>query len=70
MREVNLLYVEVLNETEQIFIFETIFNKQQYAKMITLNTALPIEMQDKLLRTIILSLAKMTQKEANNAVVA
>lgn len=68
MREVELIYIEVLNETEQLFIFETTFNNQPYAQMITLNTALPIDIQDMHLSTIILSLANMTREDAKQAV--
>jgi len=68
MRKVELLYVEVLNETEQVFIFETVFNKQKYAQMITLNTALPIKMQDLELSKVILSLTNMTRETANTAI--
>lgn len=68
MRKVELLYVEVLNETEQIFIFETVFNKQKYAQMITLNTALPIKIQDLELGKVILSLANMTRENASTAI--
>lgn len=63
MKKVELIYIEVMNETEQLFIFETTFNKQQYAQMITLNTALPVAMQDMQLRVAILSLANMTRKD-------
>ena len=68
MREVEFLYVEVINETEQILIFQTIFNKQPYAKMITLNTALPVEMQDERLRKLITSLANMTREDASKSI--
>jgi len=68
MRKVELMYVEVINETEQIFIFKTIFNKTPYAILITLNTALSIEVQDSVLAQAIVKLATMTQKDANNAV--
>ena len=67
MRKVELLYVEVLNETEQVFIFETVFNKQKYAQMITLNTALPIKIQDLELGKVILLLANMTRENASAA---
>ena len=68
MRKVEFLYVEVLNETEQILIFQTIFNKQPYAKLITLNMALPIEMQDERLRKLISTLANMTRKDASKSI--
>lgn len=68
MRKVELLYVEVINETEQLFVFETIFNKHSYAQMITLNIALSIEMQDAQLSHIIISLANMTREDANASI--
>lgn len=68
MRKVELLYVEVMNETEQVFIFETTFNKQKYAQMVVLNTALPIEVQDLKLGQVIWSLANMTREDAKASV--
>jgi len=68
MREVELIYVEVMNETEQLLVFETTFNKQMYARLIILNTALPVESQDGLLRVLILSLANMTKEDANASI--
>jgi len=68
MREVELTYVEVMNETEQLLVFETTFNKQMYARLIILNTALPVESQDVLLRVLILSLANMTKEDANASI--
>lgn len=68
MREVELIYVEVMNETEQLLVFETTFNKQMYARLIILNTALPVESQDVLLRVLILSLANMTKEDANASI--
>jgi len=68
MRKVELIYVEVINETEQLFIFETLFNKQNYAHLLVLNTALPIEMQDGLLSKVILSLANMTREDASASI--
>jgi len=65
MKKVEFIYVEVLNETEQIFVFETTFNKQLYAQVIILNTALPIKIQDLELSKIIESLANMTRKDAD-----
>lgn len=68
MREVYLLYVEVLNETEHVFIFETKFNKQKYAHMLVLNTALPIKIQDLEFNRIISSLVNMTREDARDSV--
>lgn len=67
MREVELIYIEVMNETEQLFVFETVFNKKSYAYAIVLNTALSIKIQDMELSNCILSLANMTRKDAMNA---
>jgi hypothetical protein len=67
MRKVELIYVEVMNETEQLFVFETIFNRQSYAHAIILNTALSIEVQDAELGNLILSLANMTREDAANS---
>jgi len=68
MRKVELLYVEVLNETEHLFVFQTMFNKQPYARLITLNMALPVKVQDDLLRKLIIPLANMTRKDADGAI--
>ncbi|GAG61772.1 unnamed protein product [marine sediment metagenome] len=67
MKKVELIYVEVMNETEQFFIFETVFNKQHYAQTIVLNTALPITLQDMHLCKIILQLANMTRADATKS---
>lgn len=68
MREVELIYLEVMNETEQLFVFETTFNKHKYAIPAIINMALPVEIQDKELGALILSLANMTRKDATSAV--
>ena len=68
MREVELLYVEVMNETEQMYIFETTFNKHKYAQLIILNTALPIGAQDMSLGKVIMSLADMTREDAKKSI--
>ena len=67
MRKVELIYVEVMNETEQLFIFETTFNKQPYAHTLMLNTALPIKMQDAEFRKAISFLANMTREDAEKS---
>lgn len=64
MRKVELAYVEVLNETEQTFIWSTIFNKKMYATVITLNMALSVKHQDRELRRGIYKLEGMTREDA------
>ena len=68
MRKVELIYIEVMNETEQLFVFETTFNKQQYAIPLILNMALPVEIQDTQFGNVILSLVSMTREDAAGAV--
>jgi len=64
MRKVELIYLEVMNETEHLFVFETTFNSQTYALPVILNMALPTEIQDTELKKVIGSLANMTRKDA------
>ena len=68
MREVEFIYVEVMNETEQVLVFQTTFNGNSYAIPVILNTALPVEAQDVLLANAIAALANMTRKDAANSV--
>ena len=68
MRKVELIYIEVINETEQLLVFQTTFNNKPYAIPIMLNMALPIEMQDDLLRKLIHALANMTRKDAEDSI--
>ena len=56
-----------MNETEQLFVFETIFNSQSYAIPIIINMALPVELQNSVLLRTITSLANMTRKDAAGA---
>jgi len=39
MIKVELLNVEVMNDTAHLFVFQTMFNKQPYPRLITLNMA-------------------------------
>lgn len=68
MRKVELIYIEVMNETEQLFVFSTIFKGEIYAQPIILNMALPIGIQDLTFQKSILALINMTRKDAANAV--
>lgn len=67
MRKVELLHLEVINETEQLYVFGTMFNGILYAQQLMLNTALPIEMQDELIKNMIEFLEKMKREDAASA---
>ena len=67
MRKVEMLHLEVINETEQLYVFGTMFNKVVYAQQLMLNTALPIEMQDILFRNIIEFLESLKRKDTVGA---
>lgn len=67
MRKIELIYVEVMNETEHIFIFATTFNGQQYAQMLILNIALPVVMQDEKLNKAIVTLTDINRETAKTA---
>jgi len=67
MRKIEFAYLEILNLTEQYMIFTTTFNRKEYGVDITLNTALPIEVQDVKLRKIIKKLETMKTKDAEEA---
>lgn len=68
MRAVEFIYVEVINETEQVLVFEATFNGKSYAVPIVLNMALPIESQDVILVNAIVALGNMTRKDAAESV--
>lgn len=57
--DVNLIYVEVLNETEQYMIFAVDYEGKTYGLDIALNTALPAEVQDVQIRRLITKLTTM-----------
>jgi len=67
MKQVELEYIEVLNETEQIFIFTTLFQGKKYANTIILNMATPTEIQDALLKQGVEALIYMNKKVAATA---
>lgn len=67
MREIELIYVEVMNETEHLFIFTTKFNGEAYAQMLTLNIALPIVVQDSKFNEAIATLVNINRKTAKTA---
>lgn len=63
MRKITFEYVEVINETEQLMVFSTMFDKKEWGLDILLNTALPAQVQDLKIRTIITKLEKLTRKD-------
>lgn len=67
MKQVELEYVEVLNETEQIFIFTTIFNGKKYANTLIINMALPVGIQDTEISNAVNALATMNREVASKA---
>jgi hypothetical protein len=67
MREVVLQHVEVMNETEQVFVFVTVFNKETYGVPVIMNMVLSVEKQDAEFRKTILYMQNMKTKEADEA---
>ena len=67
MKKVELSYIEVMNETEQLFVFTTTFNGKTYAQPIIINMALPVEIQNITFQKTIWVLANMTRKDAAGA---
>jgi len=67
MREVTLQLIEVMNETEHVFVFTTVFNKEVYGVPLVLNMALSIKKQDAEIRKTILYLENMKTEDANAA---
>lgn len=68
MRKVEFKYVEVLNETEQLMLFSTVFGGQEYGAVVTLNTALSIENQDIEIGKAIYLLENMKRKDTKTAI--
>jgi len=68
MREVEFYYLEILNETEQLMIFRTTFNKEPYGEMLVLNTALPVKKQDEQIKQAVYRLRHMNREVARNAI--
>lgn len=58
MRNIELIYVEVINETEQLMIFAFPVGKKAYGLDLMLNTALPATIQDIQIRKLITKLGK------------
>lgn len=61
-KEVDFYYLEVVNETEQLMIFTTTFDKDLVGLDIMLNTALPVQVQDLKIARIVERLSKITRK--------
>jgi len=68
MREIVFDYLEVLNATEQLMVFLTVFNNQTYGTTLTLNTALPPRLQDAKIAEAVEALIDMNRKDAKEAI--
>ncbi len=64
MREIEFYGVYVLNETEQLLIFITTFDRKDYGLDLILNTALSPEVQDLQIAKTVNKLQSMTRKDA------
>lgn len=62
MKDIEFYYLEIINETEQLMVFTTTFNRKEYGLDLMLNTALPIEVQDIQIRKIITKLNGISRK--------
>ena len=67
MKKAELIYVEVLNETEQLFLFAVEFNKKLYGLELALNLALPVTIQDIQIRRLIAKVETMKRADAKDA---
>jgi len=63
MREIEFYGVYVLNETEQLLIFITTFDRKDYGLDLILNTALSPEVQDLQIAKTVNKLQSMTRKD-------
>lgn len=61
-KEVYFSYVEVLNATEQLMIFTTVIDGEEYGDHLILNTALSVGMQDILITNTVNKVLAMTKK--------
>ncbi len=61
--KVEFVYLEIVNQTEQLMVFSTSYYGKEYGLEIILNTALPIEVQDEKLRKIIAKVASMKKAD-------
>jgi len=67
MRKVEFMYLEILNETEQLMLFMTKFNRQDYGMVLVLNMALSIRSQDKQIADIVYKLEKLKTEDTKDA---
>lgn len=67
MRKISLLYLEVMNQTEQLYVFGIMYKKEQYASSIIMNTALPIPLQDDLFDKYLTQLSGATIADMKKA---
>ncbi len=67
MKRITLLYLEVMNQTEQLYVFGIMHDKEQYGTSIIMNTALPIPMQDELFTKFLVQLSGATLDDMKKA---
>lgn len=68
MREIEFAYLEVLNATEQMIIFTTVFNRKTYGQVLVLNTALTPESQKVEIQKAISALEDLTRETAKKII--
>ena len=64
VREVELIYSEVISNSEVVLVFQTIFNRKPYGTSVTLNTGLPVKIQDEKITEAVNQLIYMDRNDA------
>jgi hypothetical protein len=66
-RKIWIEHVEVLNETEQVFVFMAKYKGATYGDVAIVNMVMDTESQDRLLRKAIRRLEKLSDAEAKDS---
>lgn len=64
VREIELVHSEVISLTEVVLVFQTTFNRKPYGASVTLNTGLPVKMQDAKITEAVNQLIHMDRNDA------
>lgn len=64
VREVELIHSEMISNSETLLIFEVIFNGKAYHTTLTLNTGLPVIVQNSSIEAAVDALAYMDRNDA------
>jgi len=67
MRKVELVYSEVVDSTNVLFIFQATFNKKQYGSFVTANIYNPATL-DEQIQKVVEQLETFTTKDAKEAI--